>query len=130
FAAALLKLGNDTHAPVAARVGAVAAVPGGLPRVEPPLFDFLRARLTQDEPVVQRTLAADTLARAKLSSEQLGQLTESFKNAGPMELSRLLDAFGQSTDVKVGQDLVAGLGVAPARGGLRPETLKPLLTKY
>ncbi len=78
----------------------------------------------------QRTLAADALAHAKLSTAQLRLLTEAVKTAGPMELPRLLDAFGQSTDANVGRDLLAALNAATARAGLRPETLKPLLTKY
>jgi putative membrane-bound dehydrogenase-like protein len=130
FSAALVQLAGNPQAPPAVRVGAGAAVPGGLPRVEPPLFDFLRARLSQDEPAVQRTLAADALAHARLTPEQLQRLTESIKTAGPMELPRLLDAFGQSKDDKVGRELVAALEVSPVRTSLRPETLKPLLTKY
>lgn len=130
FAAALIALAGNPRAPTAARVGAAAAVPGGMTRVEPALFDFLRARLNPEEPAVQRILAADALAHARLSAEQLRSLCGSVKTAGPMELPRLLDAFSQSRDIKVGQELVEALAASPARAGLRPETLKPLLTKY
>src|SRR5262249_10657580 len=61
LAAALLTVGNDAKAPAGVRLGALAAVPGGLPRVEAPLFVFLRAQLPPDQPVTQRSLAADVL---------------------------------------------------------------------
>src|SRR5207245_5466410 len=49
---------------------------------------------------------------------------------GPLELDRLLEAFGQSHEDKVGQELVAALRASPVRSSLRVETLKPLLAKY
>ena len=47
-----------------------------------------------------------------------------------MEISRLLDAFTQSADDKVGKALLAGLAATPARSSLRPEMVKPHLKKY
>jgi hypothetical protein len=47
------------------------------------------------------------LSRAKLSTEQLIALTESLKSTGPIETDRLLEAFVQSTDAKVGTQLLA-----------------------
>jgi putative heme-binding domain-containing protein len=129
-AAVLLKIGTNAKAPASLRVAALAAVPGGLPKVEPSLFTFLRAELDADQPVATRSGAADVLARAKLTSEQLLALTESLKTIGPMEMDRLLEAFAQSTDENVGQRLVAALKVSAARSSLRVEALKPRLAKY
>jgi putative membrane-bound dehydrogenase-like protein len=128
--AALLAIGNDGKAPADVRLNALAAVGGGLAGVDPPLFAFLRAQLGPDQPVATRNLAADVLARAKLDSGQLTALTESVKTAGPMEVDRLLEAFGQSADEGVGRKLVAALKGSAARSGLRVETLKPLLAKF
>src|SRR5262249_25879202 len=107
-----------------------AAVPNGLSQVQPSLFTFVRFQLGPEQPVANRSLAADVLARAKLSSEQLLAVAESIKTAGPMEVDRLLDAFGQSADEKVGQELLAALKVSPGRSALRLETLKPRLAKF
>jgi putative membrane-bound dehydrogenase-like protein len=130
FAAALLKVGSDPKAAIPARAGALAAVPGGLSKVEPALLDFLQGRLKDDEPVQHRALAADVLAHARLTPEQLLIVADSFKTAGPMEAGRLLEAFAHSTDEKVGRRLVEALTASPARASLRPEALKPILTKY
>jgi putative membrane-bound dehydrogenase-like protein len=130
LAAVLLKIGANSKAPASLRVSALAAVPGGLSKVEPPLFAFLRTQLGSEQPVATRSSAADVLARAKLSSEQLLALTESLKTIGPLEVDRLLDAFAQSTDESLGQQLVAALKESPARSSLRVATLKPRLAKF
>ena len=110
-----MKIGNDAGVPATVRLNALAAVPGGLVAIPPSLFTFLRARLDPEEPVVNRGLAADVLSRAKLSSEQLVGLAESVKVVGPMELDRLLEAFAQSSDERVGLLLVSALRASPAR---------------
>jgi putative membrane-bound dehydrogenase-like protein len=126
----LLKVGHDANRATATRVAALATVPGGLTKVEPALFDFLRTRFTDSEPAVNRTLAADALAHAKLTPAQLLLLADSAKTAGPMEIGRLVEAFSQSTDAKVGGRLVDALSSSSARASLRPETLRPILAKY
>jgi putative membrane-bound dehydrogenase-like protein len=128
--AALLKLGEDANAAPATRLGALAAITNGLAKVDAPVFDFLRKRFNGDEPAINRALAAESLARARLTSDQLMLLADSTKSAGPMEINRLLEAFGQSQDPKVGSRLVESLGSSAALASLRPETLKPLLGKY
>jgi putative membrane-bound dehydrogenase-like protein len=128
--AILLKIGSDVKAPEKLRVAALAAVPGGLKKVQPSLFAFLRSHLDSEQPVAVRTAAAEVLAKAELDAGQLTALTETLKTAGPMELERLLDAFVQSTDEKVGQRLVSALQASSARASLRVETLKPRLAKY
>jgi putative membrane-bound dehydrogenase-like protein len=127
---ALLKVANDDNAAVGVRLTALAAVPGGLTEVKPELFAFLRDQLDREQPVANRSLAADVLVRAKLSSDQLGALAEALKTTGPMEAGRLLDAFIQSRDPAVGKILVAALKEAPIRSSLRVATLKPILAKF
>ncbi len=127
---ALLRIARSETAPVAVRLDALAAVPNGLAGVEPDVFDFLRAQLSVENAVSARTTAADVLGRARLSSEQLDALTDALRTAGPLEVNRLLAAYEQSTDEKVGLDLVAALKVSSALAGLRPDALKPRLAKY
>jgi putative membrane-bound dehydrogenase-like protein len=129
LAAALLKIGSTAEAAANVRVSALASVPGGLVRIEPKLFDFLRSQLDAEHPVAVRSAAAEVLAKAKLNVEQLFTLTQTLTSAGPLELDRLLDAFASSTDEKVGRALVSALKASPARSSLRVETLKPRLAK-
>jgi putative membrane-bound dehydrogenase-like protein len=130
LAAALLRLGSDAAPPPAVRLNALAAVPGGLTQVGPPLFAFLREQLGPDQPVAARGAAADVLSRARLDAGQLAALTNSLKAVGPLEVDRLLEAFAQSADEGVGRGLVAALKASPARSGLRVEALKPRLAKF
>jgi putative membrane-bound dehydrogenase-like protein len=126
----LLKIGQNTDMSVGVRLNALAAVPGGLAKVDHELFTFLRSQLGPEQPVATRSAAVEVLSKAKLSSEQLLELTESVKTIGPMEIDRLLEAFAQSADEKVGLGLVAALKAAAARSSLRVETVKPRLAKF
>ncbi len=128
--AGLLKLGGRESVPDDVRLGALAAVPGGVAVVTPPLFDYLRDRLDREQPVATRGVAAEVVAKAKLTPDQLLALTASFKNVGPMEADRLIDAFAQTTDERVGLSLVEALATSSARSGLRVDALKPRLAKY
>jgi putative membrane-bound dehydrogenase-like protein len=128
--AELLRVGRDEKAPPEVRLGALAAVPGGLSGVEPPLFTFLRSELGTDRSVARRTAAADVLARARLRPGQLADLADGLKAAGPTEVNRLLDAFDQSTAEALGLRLVAALKAAHARAALRPGAVREHLAKF
>jgi putative membrane-bound dehydrogenase-like protein len=127
---ALVAVANDPKTPVAIRIGALAAIPGGLAKVQPDHFALLRSQLSPEQPVAVRSLAADVLARARLSSDQLIALTESLKTAGPMEVERLLEAYVQSTEEKVGMTVIASLKNSASRSSLRTDAVKNRLAKY
>jgi putative heme-binding domain-containing protein len=128
--AALLRIGHNANVPAAVRLNALAAVPAGLAQVETPLFAFLRSQLDGNQPVANRSAAVDVLSRAKLTADQLLTLTEAMKTIGPMEVDRLLEAFAQSSDEKVGQSLIVALNASPVRSSLRVDMLKPRLAKF
>jgi putative membrane-bound dehydrogenase-like protein len=128
--AALLKVGNDEQAPEAVRLGALAAVPGGPGKIDSSLFAFVQARVKSDQAVAVRGLAAEVLARARLSHEQLIALAATLKTAGPMEVNRLLEAFGHSVNEEVGRHLVAALKASAGKAGLRAEAIRPHLKKF
>ncbi|MBY0525536.1 MAG: c-type cytochrome [Gemmataceae bacterium] len=128
--AELLRVGGEAELPPDVRLTALAAVPISVGEVSPGLFDFLRARLGSDQPVAVRTLSAEVLSRTKLDNAQLLTLTETLKAVGPMEMDRMLQAFAQSTDEKVGLALVAALKASPARSALPVGTLRPRLAKF
>lgn len=123
-AAALLKAGDN---PVSAtnRLTLLAAVPGGLKKVDKGMFLYLlEARRAG------KTEAAEVLGRAKLDSEQLTELAGELKLTGPLEIDKLLEAFAQSKDAKVGEALLASLKDSKARTSLRVDQLKPRLAPF
>jgi putative heme-binding domain-containing protein len=128
--AALRKIGDDAKAPADVRLAALAAVPGGLGEVPAPLFAFLRAHLDREQLVAVRSLAAEVLAHAKLSREQLLALAQALKDVSPMEVDRILEALARTTDEAVGLAAVAALKASPLRTSLRAEALKPRLAKF
>src|SRR5262249_49235120 len=105
----LQQIGRDAKHSADLRIEALAAINSGLAGVEPELFDFLRSNIAPDQPVSTRSAAASVLAKAKLTPEQLLTLTESLKITGPLELSKLLNAFDSSHDETVGLKLIAAL---------------------
>ncbi|HEV3163054.1 MAG TPA: PVC-type heme-binding CxxCH protein [Isosphaeraceae bacterium] len=121
--------GNET-APANIRLEALAAMPGGLKDVSAQIIAFLNDQLSPERPVTARSAAAEVLSKAKLTTDQLESLADSLKTAGPLEAERLLAAFAQSSDERVGHRLVADLKQSSARSTLRVETLKPLLDRY
>lgn len=130
LAETLRSLARDAQLSEATRLEALAAVPGGLDPVEPAAFDFLRARLAADRPVSERLAAADVLARSALSNDQLTRLAEVIATAGPLDVDRLLPAFGRSSAIAVGNALVAALQKSPALASLRADSYRPVLAKY
>ena len=127
--ATLLRIGQDPRIEDDVRLPALAAVPS-VTVVEPPLFDYLCSRLRPSEPPQRRGLAADVLARAKLTGEQLRTLVSMVEITGPMEVNRLLEAFVQSTDDELGRRLVAALKNPAVRPGLREEAVRRCLAKF
>ena len=126
----LLAIAADSANPIGLRLDALAAVPGGLDQAR-----FHAVRLPdrpdrRDRPVAARTTAADVLAQARLSPEQLDRLADVLSAAGPVEVDRLLTAFEQSTDESLGLKLVSVLARSPVLSSLRIDALKAHLAKY
>jgi putative membrane-bound dehydrogenase-like protein len=130
LAAALRRVVENAAAPVQLRLSAIAAIPGGLRVLSPAWFDFVRQNLGRDRPVAERAAAVDILARARLSSDQLVALAHSLGSVGPLEFQRLFDTFTQSTDARVGLELVSALKASPMLGDLRGDVVRSTLAKY
>ncbi len=128
--APLLAIAGREGSPADLRLEALAAVPGGLKTVAPPVFDFLLGRLDPENAVAERSLAADVITKAHLDADQLGALVESLRKAGPLEVDRLLAAFDALTDDALGVRLVNTLGESRAVGSLRIDALKLHLAKF
>src|SRR5205807_732363 len=91
---------------------------------------LLRSHLGSDQPIGERSVAAEVLAKAKLNVNQLSALTEALKSVGPTELDRVLEALSQTTDERVGHLIVAALKAAPNRASLRSNIIKERLAKF
>jgi putative heme-binding domain-containing protein len=128
--AALLEVGQRGDFPAGVRLGALAALPKGVQNVSPELLKLLLANLKPETPVAVRSAAVDVLTKANLSTGQLAELTGALAGVGPLELDRLVDAFGHSSDEQVGLKLVDALKNAPAKTSLRLDTLKPRLARF
>ena len=126
--AALLHVAGQAELPPTVRLTALAAVPGGPGELSEALGGFVRANLHAERAVADRSLAADVTAKAKWTPAQLVALAEAAKTTGPMELNRVLEAFGQATDEKAGLSLIAALKAAP--NGVHVGTLRQRLAKY
>ncbi len=128
--AALLRLGTTDKLTANTRLRALAAVSGGIPEVLSPLPAFLLKQLDAEQTPTLRSLAADVLAHSKLTTDQLLALADALKSVGPMEVDRLLEAFVQAKEERVGLRVLAALQASPLRASLRIDMIKPRLAKY
>lgn len=96
--AALLRVGRDHARTIEIRLDALAAVQDGVTVVDSDMFELLRAGLDPAQPVSIRSAAARVVETARLDRTQLLSLTVPLQTAGPIELPRLLRAFGNGGD--------------------------------
>jgi putative heme-binding domain-containing protein len=127
---ALAVVAADSRHPQDLRVEALAVVAKHLSAIDDSQWSMLTTALAPEVSVATRTAAADALAQAPLSPVQLDQLCHVIAAAGPLELNRLLAAFGRSTDEQLGRRLLAALRSADALPSLRVDVLRQALAKY
>jgi putative heme-binding domain-containing protein len=130
FSKDLLRIANNENHPSDLRLEALAALPNGLRSIEPDMFGFLCANVDPSKPVMMRSAAVSVLTKSKLNEDQLLALTDTIKNVGPLEMTKLLTAFEHSKSEAVGLKLVAALKEAKGLSSLRADVLKSLLAKY
>jgi putative membrane-bound dehydrogenase-like protein len=128
LSAALLATGQKPQLSAQTRLGALAILPAGR-ELEPALFALVRDSLGSEKSVAARSTACDVLARAKLNSEQLLALADVVKSVGPMEINRLVEAFGPSPEKRVAHRLLEVLRNSSARSALRRESLRATFAK-
>jgi putative heme-binding domain-containing protein len=123
---ALLQVANENGRPEDVRIAALAASD----ELPPDAFAFARDSVAPAKPLAVRSTAASVLARARLNGEQLSSLLPAVKAAGPLELSKLLAAFGRSKDEALGIKLLSALKDAAAFQSLRAENITTVLSNY
>ena len=126
---ALLRAGRDTTRPTELRLHALAAITDGLTPVGADLFELLETALGPRGPVSLRSTAAAIIEKATLDDIQLLALTASVRTAGPLELPRLLRAYGNGSEA-AGLAMIAALRESASRASVRADLLRPVLVKY
>ncbi len=127
--AALLGVARNDARPIELRVEALTALPDGF-SLDAGALDLVRAALTPTQPSTVRTTAARVVEKARLDTAQFLSLAGVLQTAGPLELPRLLRAFGQSGDEAVGLAMIAALEQSGSRSSVRADVLRPLVAKY
>ncbi|MEX2558708.1 MAG: HEAT repeat domain-containing protein, partial [Pirellulales bacterium] len=130
LAAALLRVARIEALDPEVRLTALAARPARVDAIDPDLFELIQRHLEAEAPVAVRTAAADAVAKAGLTGEQLRALSEIFGTIGPLEAERVLSAYEQTTDPEVGRALADALGDSPALTALRPDAIRSRLEKF
>lgn len=126
----LMKLARQATFPAELRLQALAALPAGAVAPDAELLTLLADNLDSAKPVLTRQMAAGVLAKAKLSDDQLMAVADRLKSAGPLETTKLVQAFEQSTNAAVGARLVQGLQACKSLASIRPDMLETLMARY
>ena len=106
---ALTEFAEDTNNDPQLRLKAAAVITDGMATISSDLFELMCQRTAVRHDLEDRRLAVQSLVRAQLSVDQRVALIDHVKNAGPMELGPLLQAYKQTQDDQVGLKLVAAL---------------------
>lgn len=126
----LLRLARNTSRPAELRIEALSALPSGETTLDSDSLDLLCGHLDPSTPVLTRGTAAGVLSKAKLNDQQLIQLAYRLKAIGPLETTKLLDAFEQSTNELVGIKLVEGLKACKSLASVRTDALQKMLARF
>lgn len=126
----LLEAASRSDLPVTARLDLLSTMPATRDPVSPPLATFILSQLDPAAPAPQRIAAADIIGKSRWSDEQLLVVAAAVGIAGPLELDRILPAFEQSKNDKVGELLVEQLAQSKALASLRADVLKTRLKKF
>jgi putative membrane-bound dehydrogenase-like protein len=130
FADTLEHLARDAGRGDELRVLALQALADQKVVLGPDLCEYLMGCLDEEKPPLVRLGAATCLGGATWNGEQLDRLTAAVGRAGPLELSRLLPAFGSCKDAVIGTKLVAALEHAPGFASLTADAVRTALKPY
>ncbi|HEY6226714.1 MAG TPA: HEAT repeat domain-containing protein, partial [Verrucomicrobiae bacterium] len=115
--------------PAALRIAAVRALPEGM-TLQEPLFRLLIENIKPKAPVDVRGDAVAALTRSALNEEQRLQLADALADAGPMELTRLIDTFEKSPSEAVGLRLIEALKKSSVIAALPADSVMQKLAKF
>ncbi len=130
IAQALTTIAESEPHPTELRVEAISILVSKQPQISVSQFALLLQSLSPETPVSIRSTAADAVAQASLSVEQLHKLGAAIESVGPLELSRLLKPFERSTDDTIGLELISSLKKSTSLASVRMDLLREALAKY
>ncbi|MGY8767945.1 MAG: PVC-type heme-binding CxxCH protein [Pirellulales bacterium] len=130
FVAALVDIAGDPNSTNDLRLQSLWAVRDRVKDINSDQFEFVVKQVDGSRPINTRATAVEILATVQLGSDELKLLAGLLGKVSPLDINRLLAAFGQSRNEQVGLALVESLKQSPARSALDLETLKPQLEKY
>ncbi|HUS36631.1 MAG TPA: PVC-type heme-binding CxxCH protein [Verrucomicrobiae bacterium] len=111
------------------RVAALRARPEGM-TLDETAFDLLVKNIHAGAAVEVRGDAVGALLRANLNDEQRLQLADAMAHAGPMELSRLFEAFEKKPSEALGARLIEALKKSTVVASLPPDFVLQKLAKF
>lgn len=129
FAEPLTKIANDPSRSDELRLAALAAVASGRP-ISEAQFAWLARQLAAAETPSQRWTAARTIAAARLSAGQLRHAFELLSEAGPLEISALVDVAAQVPDEATSEQFIASAAKAAERVSVPPAAINELLKRF
>jgi len=130
FVDALVRIAGDSDSSDQLRLQALWAVRKRVDAINVDQFEFVVGQVADSLPIKTRATAVQILATVRLDAKQLIRLAERLRTVSPLDINRLLAAFGRSRDEQVGLALVESLKRSPARSALDLKTFKPQLAKY
>lgn len=125
----LMRVALDAMRSESLRVEAFSVAAPRASQVDSSVFDLLIACMHPNRAPLLRAEAAAALGRSNLNDEQLDVLAQAVATAGPMELPKLLPAFGRHNCDAAGKSLVNALHHSSGLTSLRPEDLKAAVAK-
>lgn len=139
FEAPLRATAADTTQPNALRIASLALVTHNGAELDDNELTLLTDALQSDTPPVERLTAANALSLAKLSTSQLQSLITIVREAGPLELSALLqsfanaarnDRFTKDEATELGFELVAALVASAGKDSLSPAGIQATFSRF
>jgi putative membrane-bound dehydrogenase-like protein len=127
---ALAELGRDERQPLELRASALAALTGSLASLGDDHWSLLKAALASDNPIATRSAASEAIAEAALTAAQHHELCDVLKTAGPLEVNRLLTAFGNANDRAIALRLLQSLRESESFASLRIDVLRQTLARH
>ena len=129
-AESLRTIADDAERPLDVRVSATASLASAGGELSDALFALVIGQLDEETPPLARLAAAEAIARAKLTPEQLAAIAEQISTAGPLELPALARAFEGRTDRELGLKFFAALANSLGATSLSPARITELARDY
>lgn len=137
--AALRGTAKDSSQPSGVRISALALAARSGSELDDEELNLLIAALQTDVAPVERLTAANALSSANLSTAQLNSLLDVVREAGPLELAALLQAFANAARTEriagdaateIGLALIAAISASSGKDSLSPAGIQATFSDF